>query len=620
MDTSKTFHLGLCMAGSISAGAYTAGVMDYLIEALGQWQKAKGTDASVPDHQVVIDLLCGSSGGGMTGAMSFFALMDDKMEHAKLNADGITYTPPVNNVLWNSWVELTGGDVFSELLSTKDIGDYTINSGLNSDFIDKVAGNLQSYVNDLAKRGGSHPPYVGPAPEMFMTLFNITGINYELLTKSSTGANSSKQYVADHRDMAHFRWTDKPYPEKDMKDPDNPKNKDCDGRMPVSLSNLGHLPVVIDAAKATGAFPVGLKARLVSREAKFIWDNPFFSRDGKFDWESIFLGDQLKKNREGIYTSLNADGGTANNEPVELAQNLLLNMRDKIYDDVDLVKEVGEMNKEEKEKAKKEHLINTTVLLIDPFPSTTNEIVAPNERSGILPGYGFSLINAMNSQLIFDAKDALDAYKKENYGLHIISPSKPDTQADLAIACGSLYGFGGFLEREFRVHDFFLGRKNCQSFLRKYFVAKLNETDPEGKACIQVVLDSYNNNPAAKQRFAFKDEMDEEWVPIIPDVSLTKPIELVVVESQYDNKVEATLDYKEDEKLPLYNLKKLPPDFLDKYNEGIAARFMGLSVNLIKTNAFVRFLVRIFAWFKRKSVADMVAAKIAGDFTKRKLM
>jgi hypothetical protein len=29
-----TFYVGLCMAGAVSAGAYTAGVMDYLLEAL----------------------------------------------------------------------------------------------------------------------------------------------------------------------------------------------------------------------------------------------------------------------------------------------------------------------------------------------------------------------------------------------------------------------------------------------------------------------------------------------------------------------------------------------------------------------------------------------------------
>jgi hypothetical protein len=36
-----TFHLGLTMAGAVSAGCYTAGVMDYLFEALDLWERAK---------------------------------------------------------------------------------------------------------------------------------------------------------------------------------------------------------------------------------------------------------------------------------------------------------------------------------------------------------------------------------------------------------------------------------------------------------------------------------------------------------------------------------------------------------------------------------------------------
>ena len=38
---SEPFKIGLCMAGAVSAGAYTAGVMDYLIEALDEWEKQK---------------------------------------------------------------------------------------------------------------------------------------------------------------------------------------------------------------------------------------------------------------------------------------------------------------------------------------------------------------------------------------------------------------------------------------------------------------------------------------------------------------------------------------------------------------------------------------------------
>lgn len=39
-----------------------------------------------------------------------------------------------------------------------------------------------------------------------------------------------------------------------------------------------------------------------------------------------------------------------------------------------------------------------------------------------------------------------------------------------AIATDTIAAFGGFLSRSYRNHDFHLGRRNCQQFLRKAFV------------------------------------------------------------------------------------------------------------------------------------------------------
>ncbi|MGQ2981873.1 hypothetical protein, partial [Flavobacterium sp.] len=61
----------------------------------------------------------------------------------------------------------------------------------------------------------------------------------------------------------------------------------------------------------------------------------------------------------------------------------------------------------------------------------------------------------------------------------IISPSREirdqngkvlkEVFGEEAIACGTLAGFGGFLHKEFRIHDYYLGRYNCEIFLRDYF-------------------------------------------------------------------------------------------------------------------------------------------------------
>ena len=65
------FNIGLAMAGAASAGAYTAGVFDFLVEALDEWQKAKVRGDDVPRHEVFISAISGSSAGGTTAALGW---------------------------------------------------------------------------------------------------------------------------------------------------------------------------------------------------------------------------------------------------------------------------------------------------------------------------------------------------------------------------------------------------------------------------------------------------------------------------------------------------------------------------------------------------------------------
>ena len=70
MTSDRTFELGLVMAGAVSAGAYTAGVLDFLFEALDAYNEEKqkpGWDG--PTHDVRIPIMSGASAGGMTSAI-----------------------------------------------------------------------------------------------------------------------------------------------------------------------------------------------------------------------------------------------------------------------------------------------------------------------------------------------------------------------------------------------------------------------------------------------------------------------------------------------------------------------------------------------------------------------
>ena len=57
-----------------------------------------------------------------------------------------------------------------------------------------------------------------------------------------------------------------------------------------------------------------------------------------------------------------------------------------------------------------------------------------------------------------------------------------------ALACGALGGFSGFLCENYRHHDYLLGRRNCQQFLRSHFSLPI-----DNKPVMSVV------NPCLKQ-------------------------------------------------------------------------------------------------------------------------
>lgn len=595
---NRTFHLGLCMAGSISAGAYTAGVIDYLQEALANWEQAKAGDTTaLPNHKVVIDLLGGASGGGITAALAYFGLRS-KIQHGTLDADQKTYTVnPDENIYWKTWVELGAGDMFSKLLGVDDLESEYIPSLLNASFVDEVAEIFKQAIVE-AGNDPLEPRYIHEKAELFLTLFNLTGIKYRINTKSPS---AKTQFLSEHRDIAHFQWGDE-YQE--------------DGRMEVSFGQSKNLQTLLAAAKATGAFPVGLRAREINREAKYIWDNPFFGKN-KFGKADIDLGPLIKKGTD-LYTTLNGDGGTANNEPIEFCRDLMLDIRIKDYGDVEPM-QTDEPTDAEK-VLKRKSLTNSSVILIDPFPAYDFEVMAPKKRADNLASYIPKFIFALSSQLIFDAKDAFDAYDKDSYGLHVIAPSRDGVaKPQFAIACGSLGGFGGFLEKSFRIHDFFLGRHNCQSFLRKFFVVDLDEK--QGTAaynCVEAVINGYKGNQAAIDRFSYVDEYKRRYVPIIPD--LTMQHNIYVDNSNVDPDGTKKIRYVDPDPLPTYKLDVITEDYLMAYR-GLLKKRIREVIEAVHDGSFLGDLIKkLFAGAIDDKIADKILDYIIADFKERGLM
>ena len=126
------------MAGAVSAGAYTAGVLDYLIETLDLWQAAKDEniklginhddyDHSIPMHDVEIDIVSGTSAGGIAATLMFLSLLSDRtnpVDKKSFDSDNVKY-----NLQYESWVEMCRDYrynkdphlILKDLLSTDDL-------------------------------------------------------------------------------------------------------------------------------------------------------------------------------------------------------------------------------------------------------------------------------------------------------------------------------------------------------------------------------------------------------------------------------------------------------------------------------------------------------------------
>lgn len=513
----QKIKLGLCMAGAVSAGAYTAGVIDYLLETLDRWEKAKERnrqlgpdhpdyDASVPMHEVEIGVLSGASAGGMTAIIASRALMQpiEPATYEQYRRTPDQYQP--NNAFYNTWVNMTelesGRPMMDQLLDTSDIqGDQAPKALLNSTFIDQLAQkHIQAY---RGKR--LHRPYLAQKAEVAVTFTNLNGIQKNYAFRSSFQGSNSLFTARQHLDFGHFILQDlseqdtqalanlSPEQEAQLR---KDEKKNHQGKIPVLFSNHSptNIDTIRDAAMATGAFPLGLAFRQLTRNSNFLIENPAFKEIINIDFST-----GLGKNQ--AYQTIIVDGGMLNNEPFEITRFIL-------------DQQLKRAQKAEESSYFKEPII----LMIDPFPSEEMKDELPPNPD--LMEVLFRTWRTMRSQLLFKPDLLEAAADVTNSTRFIIAPARRDKttnaiiEGNLAIACGALSGFGGFLDIRFRRHDFFLGRKNAQSFLQKYFAVSSESKEQFG------LLQSYT--PQAQARFVFPGADGRFYFPIIPDLRLAQ--------------------------------------------------------------------------------------------------
>ena len=150
------------------------------------------------------------------------------------------------------------------------------------------------------------------------------------------------------------------------------------------------------------------------------------------------------------FVFLNVDGGVINNNPFDYAQYAL--MGDSA---------AGKTGADDSDRA---------VIMVSPFPEPPAFL--PDEQPAAeLVAVIRALFPALINQSRFKTAELVPALDPNDHSRFLITPQRKinGIEQRYAIACGLLDGFGGFLDEKFRAHDFQLGRRNCQAFLRSTF-------------------------------------------------------------------------------------------------------------------------------------------------------
>lgn len=480
---TPAYHVGICMAGAISAGAYTAGVMDYLLEALENWELAKklqaeGKLSGIPKHDFKIEVLGGASAGGMTAAITAAGIQQkfDPVTRKDENNNSVTK----NNPLFNAWVNLkendTDGnarDMMDYMLNTDDIENDECNvfkevrAGFNSTFIKDIADEMLGKTISFPHKRN----YVADDIDVFTTITNLRGFDYKVIFQTSSGTREHRMKM--HHDYPFFKLDNLKTEVNDIAVKSNNATNAIqlknDGRIPINFNSGLNIDILKDAAMSTGAFPVGLESRELKRHKSHIENNKYLN---------LVLGGQNSSQvkysflpQDDEYLSLNVDGGVINNEPYEVTHQLLDDRRKHELIKIEIEKgkkleeAIEEVEADYKSKITAKDFENV-VLMIDPFPndeeSNLNEYIPKKAWQNVLP----SILSAMRGQLMMKDEQIKRAYLSEDYTRFLIMPirTKNNEKQTFSIACGSLGGFGGFFSKSFRVHDFYLGRRIAKNF------------------------------------------------------------------------------------------------------------------------------------------------------------
>jgi hypothetical protein len=422
------FKLAINMPGAISAGAYTAGVLDFLVQAIDEWERAKATGAPVPRHRISIECLSGASAGGMCAAIAAVQLNEQFPHVTSAVTPDTTIT---GNRLYDSWVQRIR---ISRLLESADLQKNPILvSVLDCTVLDEIATAAIQPPSSSAGR-----TYISPSLTLLLTLTNLRGTYYPLYFNDSKSAEEFTCYFGDRIRFQYGSTT---------------ACSDGTPVEPLAANGQGSWPLLRDAALATGAFPVALAPRVVQRRLSDYLDKSWNTQGSNSGVPPDF-GGLVSDN--GTLATLNVDGGVTNNDPFALAHDFLANLEPRAPNG---------KNPREADRA------DRAVLSIAPFPTVETFSDRFSKPSSLL-AVASRVLDALIAQSRFQGESLGLLMSRDGFSRFVIAPKDDRNPGATALQSSALGAFGGFFSKGFRDHDFLLGRRNCQKFLSSHLVLR----------------------------------------------------------------------------------------------------------------------------------------------------
>ena len=441
------FRMGLSMAGAVSEGAYSAGVLDYLVEALDAWQAARDQgDPAAPRHALVVEAVAGASAGAQAAALLAIGLRS-RFPHVRLRPDEPEPDDVMDNLLYAAWVRGTG---VLDLLGTRDGSDVRFKSVLDGTRLDEVADLALGTPARLPPVEGAGRAWVANPLRLAITVTNVEGV---ALRMKGTASPASLTALRRHADVMRFALgglgaASGPTALKDERLLAYPANPACLSRdwAPLAL-----------AATASAAFPLMLPPRVVEwftgayLPVRVPWP-PGISQPADANFWPLWPQDV-----EPTLSYVAVDGGVLDNDPIDIVGDDL-----RRHDPDGAGKDPGGNAR-----------TNRALLMIHPLidkitvkpPSTAGADMAKPHR--MLGGLASAIFAGARGNLVdFALVQGDDCYTR--FLIAPTRPGDPNSPTTAALAGSCLGAFGGYLHDDFRRHDWQLGRNNAQYALRNH--------------------------------------------------------------------------------------------------------------------------------------------------------